>query len=347
MTLNNSIVNLIETLLYEHDCIIIPNFGGFVVNVKDFEFNAKEEIIYPRKRWIAFNERLRSDDGILATAWAKKEGISHKIAFDQINQFSKSLKDLLMSEQHMVLNKLGTFSLTAESKIAFTPNPDQNFDLSQFGLMPVALPNSPSISKPVLIENPIEKSMSLHEEISEVELEEIQEELAPKRISTKVYVYALLAFILGGLSAYFLTEPNSRYVNSSLSPFTIKIKKEKSAPVPIATKAFVPTEKEIPVDSLVDAPLEEPKKALSEGPTKDATEKVYLVAASFLTQAKAEMAIQELKLKGFDQAVILPKDEDAIHFRVSIGTEASMEAGYKKAAELKSQKKLDIWVFKP
>ncbi|CAM4130149.1 SPOR domain-containing protein [Cytophagaceae bacterium 50C-KIRBA] len=344
MTINNSIVNLIETLLYEHDCIIIPNFGGFVVNVKDFEFNTKEEKIYPRRRWIAFNERLRSDDGILATAWAKKEGISHKVAFDQINQFSKSLKDSLKSEQNLVLTKLGTLSLTAESKISFAPNPEQNFDLSQFGLLPVGLPATAKISKPILLENPIEKSMTLHEEISEETVEE--EEMVPKRISTKVYVYALLAFLLGGLSAYFLTEPNSRYVNSSLSPFTIKIKKENNTPIPQESKAVIPVEKAVSSDSSSLPNPTVPSKEDIKSPVSQA-HSVYLVAASFQTQAKAELAVSELKAKGFDQAVILPKEQDAIHFRVSIGSEATMEAGYKKAAEIKSQKKLDIWVFKP
>ncbi|MFL0161924.1 HU domain-containing protein [Aquirufa salirivi] len=345
MTINNSIVNLIETLLYEHDCIIIPNFGGFVVNVKDFEFNAKEGKIYPRKRWIAFNERLRSDDGILATAWAKKEGISHKVAFDQISQFSQSLKDSLKSEPILVLPKLGTFSLTAESKISFLPNPEQNFDLSQFGLLPVALPSSSKISKPILLENPIERSMTLQEETSEETVEE--GELLPRRISTKVYVYALVAFLLGGLSAYYLTEPNSRYVNSSLSPFTIKIKKEKNPPLISKSQLAIPEEKTIATDSSILPSPNEPSVEIRKTTVGHETNSVFLVAASFQTQAKAELAMNELKSKGFDQAVILPKEADAIHFRVSIGTEASMEAGYKKAAEIKSKKKLDIWVYKP
>lgn len=346
MTINNSIINLIETLLYEHDCIIIPNFGGFVVNIKDFEFNAEEEMIYPRKRWIAFNERLRSDDGILATAWAKKEGISHKLAFDQINQFSKSLKDALKSEHSLVLDKIGTLSLTAESKISFAPNPNQNFDLNLFGLNPVGLPTLGNIPKPTLIESPVEKSMILHEEISEDTLEE-EKELLPKRISTKVYVYALLAFLLGGLSAYFLTEPNSRYVNSSLSPFTIKIKKEKSTPISQESKVAITEEKALAADSsIIPSPLV-PALEETKTPVNHNTQSVYLVAASFQTQAKAELAVSELKSKGFDQAVILPKAQDEIHFRVSIGTEANMEEGYKKAAEIKSLKKLDIWVFKP
>jgi hypothetical protein len=72
---NIDFISAIESLLLEHDCVIIPNFGGFVINVQDFKFDEKEAIIYPRKKSIAFNERLKSDDGILAMHIAKQNAI--------------------------------------------------------------------------------------------------------------------------------------------------------------------------------------------------------------------------------------------------------------------------------
>ena len=34
--------SFLEHLLYDHECVIIPQFGGFVVNAEDFSFNEKE-----------------------------------------------------------------------------------------------------------------------------------------------------------------------------------------------------------------------------------------------------------------------------------------------------------------
>jgi nucleoid DNA-binding protein len=112
-------ISAIESLLLAHDCVIIPNFGGFVINVEDFKFEEKEAIIFPRKKSIAFNERLKADDGILAMHIAKQNDISQKKAFESVAVFGKEMKDGLRKNQPVAFGNLGTFSLTEESKIIF------------------------------------------------------------------------------------------------------------------------------------------------------------------------------------------------------------------------------------
>ena len=86
---NIDFIQAIESLLLEHDCVIIANFGGFVINVQDFKFDEKEAIIHPRKKSIAFNGRLKSDDGILAMHLVKQHVISQKKAFESVAAFVK------------------------------------------------------------------------------------------------------------------------------------------------------------------------------------------------------------------------------------------------------------------
>ena len=160
----------IESLLLEHDCVIIPNFGGFVINVQDFKFDDKEAIIYPRKKSIAFNERLKSDDGILSMHMANHHLISQKKAFELVAEFGKEMKDGLRKNQPLAFGNLGNFSLTEESKIIFEPNQSFNYDLDQFGLFPVS---TGARKKPILVEAPIEKSledlpMQTKEEVEQV-----------------------------------------------------------------------------------------------------------------------------------------------------------------------------------
>ena len=38
MLTETNIISLIEDLLFENDCVIIPQFGGFVVNSMEFHF---------------------------------------------------------------------------------------------------------------------------------------------------------------------------------------------------------------------------------------------------------------------------------------------------------------------
>jgi nucleoid DNA-binding protein len=338
---NIDFISAIESLLLEHDCVIIPNFGGFVMNVQDFKFDEKEAIIYPRKKSIAFNERLKSDDGILAMHIAKQNVISQKKAFESVAAFGKEMKDVLRKNQPWAFGNLGTFSLTEESKIIFEPNQAFNYDLDQFGLYPVS---TGARKKPVLIEAPVEKSIEDLPMQTKEEVEEVQE---PRKITSKFYAYILLAFIIGGMGAYILTEPNSKFVNSSFSPLTIRIKKEPKQ------------EKVIPIKKAISAPQSSNSDVLEEVKsenvtlkptviTKDneASEHIFLVAASFKTLEKAELGKSELIQKGFQNAAILPKLENETFYRISLGSAKSMDLAYVEAAHLKKDKKIDIWVFK-
>jgi hypothetical protein len=155
-----------------------------------------------------------------------------------------------------------------------------------------------------------------------------------------VYVYAAIAFILGGLGAFFLTAPASNQSQSSLNP--IKIEK-KVNPAPAVTK----------VETLIDttqtktlaAPAEkEPIAVKSE--EINSKDVIYLIAASFQSFDQAEKSLKAFKSLGFDQAEIILKNDQSKFYRISLGTEHSMDAGYAKAGELKKSKKVDIWVFK-
>ncbi|MFZ9159397.1 MAG: hypothetical protein ACO206_01845 [Aquirufa sp.] len=321
--------SFLEHLLYEHECVIIPQLGGFVVNAKDFTFNEQEGKIYPKKKYVAFNEKLKTDDRLLSTEWAKNKAISLKEASLEIAELSKRLKSELTSSGTVQLGVLGTFTLNQENRISFSPNPDFNADLSVFGLFPVGLGQIPARveKKPVLI------PAITTEDLPEISSTGHQ----PVKLTKSVYVYALLAFLIGGLGAFFLTAPATNQSQSSLNPIKIE-KKVDVAPVKTVAPAVVDT---LPVKT-IEAPVVEPVNT----PEIKEEDVIYLVAASFQSLKQAEKGLKEFKSRGFDQAEIILKNERTKFYRISLGTEHSMDAGYAKASELKAEKKVDIWVYK-
>lgn len=317
----------LEHLLYEHECVIIPQFGGFVVNAQDFQFNAKEGKIYPKRKCVAFNEKLKTDDRFLTTEWAKKQSISQKEASVEIATISKELKSQISTQGYLTVGELGAFTLNSENRLSFSPNPDFNADLSVFGLFPVGLGHA--ISK--------EKKTVLEEAPVAEDLPTYTPEPSPIKVSRSAYVYALIAFIIGGLGAFFLTEPSSHQSQSSLNP--IKIEKKVAAPVEITTPAApAPVHLDTVQKKVIAAPVEVATRA-----DQDI---IYLVAASFQSLTQAEKGLKEFKSRGFEQAEIILKNEQTKFYRISLGTEHSMDAGYAKAMELKATKKVDIWVYK-
>ncbi|MEY2635849.1 MAG: hypothetical protein RLZZ197_325 [Bacteroidota bacterium] len=321
--------SFLEHLLYEHECVIIPQLGGFVVNAKDFTFNEQEGKIYPKKKYVAFNQKLKTDDRLLSTEWAKKRAISLKEASLEIAELSKRLKSELTSFGTVQLGILGTFTLNQENRISFSPNPDFNADLSVFGLFPVGLGQIPARveKKPVLI------PAITTEDLPEISSTGHQ----PVKLTKSVYVYALLAFLIGGLGAFFLTAPATNQSQSSLNPIKIE-KKVDVAPAKTVAPAMVDT---LPVKT-IEAPVVEPVNT----PEINEEDVIYLVAASFQSLKQAEKGLKEFKSRGFDQAEIILKNEQTKFYRISLGTEHSMDAGYAKASELKAEKKVDIWVYK-
>ncbi|MCL9968698.1 MAG: hypothetical protein NBV56_05185 [Aquirufa antheringensis] len=317
----------LEHLLYDHECVIIPQFGGFVVNAQDFQFNAQEGKIYPKRKCVAFNEKLKTDDRFLTTEWAKKKSISQKEASIEITAISKELKSQISTQGYLTIGELGAFTLNSENRLSFSPNPDFNADLSVFGLFPVGLGHAlPKEKKTVLEEAPVAEDLPSY-----------TPEPSPIKVSRSAYVYALMAFIIGGIGAFFLTEPAGNQSQSSLNP--IKIEKKVATPVAVAAPA-VPTP--VQVDTVQKEVIATP--ASVEAPADQ--EVIYLVAASFQSLTQAEKGLKEFKSRGFDQAEIILKNEQTKFYRISLGTEHSMDAGYARASELKASKKVDIWVYK-
>lgn len=317
----NPMIAFIEHLLYTHDCVIIPHFGGFVLNTQDFKLD-DQKVIHPKSKWVAFNERLQSDDGLLATSWAKENGISLKQAFAAVHQFGQTLSAQIKVDKQFQFGNIGVFQVSKSGRLQFEPNQKINFDLNQYGLMPVGIGQVKK--KPVLQESPVEKSA--------VDLPTVQPPVKRTR-QNQFYTYVLMAFFFGGIAAYYLTEPNSRYVNSSFSPLTIRIKKTTpTVPAKIANSE-VPNKE--PVAAAVQQEITSP---VSGG--------IFLVAGSFKTEAKAATCQAELMAKGFENVQIIEKQAGEGHYRVSVGEVADFDAGYAAAARLKAEKKLDIWVYK-
>jgi hypothetical protein len=128
-----TLANYITDLLYRYDCVIVPNFGGFVTNKLGARVNQITHSFSPPAKQITFNAHLKHNDGLLANYIAKSENISfqeanRKIA-NEIFSWDKKLKT-----ETLVLNHIGQFSLNKDQQIIFEPNASINYLTDSFGL---------------------------------------------------------------------------------------------------------------------------------------------------------------------------------------------------------------------
>lgn len=121
-------------LLYHHDCVIIPEFGGFIANYKSAEVDYDRNIFSPPSKKIGFNSKLVHNDGLLISAVSMSTGLAYPDARNNVREFVKDVQNRLSKGKKVVLDDLGTFYLGKDKLLQFEPDRSTNFLTASFGL---------------------------------------------------------------------------------------------------------------------------------------------------------------------------------------------------------------------
>ncbi len=134
----------ISHLLYHHDCIIIPGFGGFVANQRASFLNPAHHTFSPPSKRIAFNSSLRISDGLLANHISKAMDVSYKEATELIDHFVKDCMFTLNNGERLIIDKVGVLFYDGEKNLQFVPDNSVNYLKNSFGLTTI---HSPAIKR--------------------------------------------------------------------------------------------------------------------------------------------------------------------------------------------------------
>jgi hypothetical protein len=204
----------IGSLLFHHDCVIIPGFGGFVSKYSPAQIHPTQHTFSPPSKSIVFNRSLKNNDGLLANFISQEEHISYSQALEQVEAYATQCSQTLLSGKRLAIAEVGQLYPDIEKNIQFEPDSSVNYLLESFGLTAL---QSPSIKRENFIQR-LEKAPKDREVIPA----EIK-----RRINLKKYVAltlsaaAICALIYIPLGTSLLKGVN--YAN--LNPFS---KKEKS-----------------------------------------------------------------------------------------------------------------------
>lgn len=139
MNVQKNIINGISELLFNHDYVVVPGFGGFVSRNQLSHYSLNKEVLNPPSKKILFNVQLKQNDGILA-AWLKEKiSCDFNQANKHIEEFAAHCKVLLDTKHRLEFENLGLFYLDFEKNVCFEPKTDINFLIESFGLGSIAL----------------------------------------------------------------------------------------------------------------------------------------------------------------------------------------------------------------
>lgn len=117
----NELIKHIEILLLNHDCVIIPGFGGFTTQHVDSCYDESDQTFFPPKRTIGFNSQLKMNDSLLAQSYIEAFDLSYPDAVNRIENEVEMLWEHLNDSNVLEMGTIGTFTKNDEGKLEFTP----------------------------------------------------------------------------------------------------------------------------------------------------------------------------------------------------------------------------------
>ena len=128
------IKSYINDLLYQYECVTIPEFGSFLTRKIPAKINFDGSFSPPIKK-ISFNVLLKTNDGILAKYIAQKTNSNYESVLKLINK--KTIKWIKKLQTDSInFPGIGEMKLNNHGKIEFLPSNEINFNKDSFGLFP-------------------------------------------------------------------------------------------------------------------------------------------------------------------------------------------------------------------
>ena len=132
--MNKTVEHYISELLFLHDCVILPNFGGFVGNPQSAKLNKTTGMLSPPSKQILFNANLKTNDGLLITHISNQEGNTQEVAKNEVENYATKITDKLTKSKVLRIDKIGLFTLGKEGNIIFLQDSVNNYSLDSFGM---------------------------------------------------------------------------------------------------------------------------------------------------------------------------------------------------------------------
>jgi nucleoid DNA-binding protein len=128
------ITAFIRELLFGHDCVIVPGFGGFIGNYTPARIDKNSGTFYPPVKQISFNKNLNHNDGLLIGKISGFSNMTYGDTRNMIEEFVAELRSKLGKGEKIVFENIGSFVNNQEGNIQFEPDRNANYFLDSYGL---------------------------------------------------------------------------------------------------------------------------------------------------------------------------------------------------------------------
>ena len=221
----------ISQLLHQHECVILPDFGGFVTNYQEARIDSVNHAFYPPRKDVMFNRQLTQNDGLLINYLAQVEGIEYVKSKKMVVGFVKDSLNKLKTGNSLLFEGIGRFYYDEHKLLQFEPDTSANFLLESYGLS--------SFHYPALQNNAPAEKRKATRFID-------RKPLSPKarKVLKRALVVAPLVAVLGVLP-FTGKMIDTKPVTQQFSVFPMSIFSNPTKEIPMARKAVDPVAKTV------------------------------------------------------------------------------------------------------
>src|SRR5688572_13179118 len=281
------VLKQIQDLLHDHDCVIIPDFGGLIAQYASAKIHPVKHTFSPPSKKIAFNEKLKQSDGLLISSLARHLRIPNPEAQKMVAEFVGNLQRDLSKKRQSELQGIGIFRYNAEQKIEFEYLEADNYLSHSFGL-------------PELVSRPIIPEEAAALRAVRQKIKETKQPAEKKGFAARSKKYATVAatVLTGGLTVamVYYVSLQTDYNLSSLNPVALFNQE--------AGKTLLVTEEKPAVDAFENLPVTPESESVSaveaDQPTVTMEEAIWEETAS----EKEEITKQDPKAASVENAIV-------------------------------------------
>lgn len=225
-------------LILRHNCVVLPNFGGFVSKTISAQIDFEKGFLQAPYKQLLFNRNLINDDGLVLAEYARLNGLYYQEGVSQLTDFTGKLNADLALGKQVSIPKLGIFSRDMDGIVRFEQDRHFNLLLSSYGL-----------SNVTFVPNPLE------EEVPIIQLNPISTEESTQKNPTKFWKYAAAACLLPFAFYSFWIPMKTDVLHSGLISYKDLNPLRGNMTVRYTEKQFAPFEKALANEANIDEQL--------------------------------------------------------------------------------------------
>ncbi|WP_147372103.1 HU domain-containing protein [Mariniphaga sediminis] len=146
----------IQTLLLEHETVIVPGLGAFISKYKPAEPDEESGEMLPPSKEILFDPKIQNNDGLLTGQVAEQEEVSNYEALKRIKETCEDIIFRLDKGERVTLEGAGVLFYDESREIRFESSGEENLLLDAFGLEATSLTGEPENIQEKKAENGLE-----------------------------------------------------------------------------------------------------------------------------------------------------------------------------------------------